>query len=71
MWCMPNIAVVILGLIVIAILVGLGRWALTKFPVDAFILNIVYVLIVVCIVLWLLNSFCLFDNLSSGHPRRG
>jgi hypothetical protein len=67
MWCLPNLLVLILGLIVIAILVGVGRWALAKFHVEPFIVNIAYVIVVIAVALGVLNAFCLFDNLSAGH----
>lgn len=72
MFCVPNLVVLVLALIVLAVLVGLGRWVLGRFPdkVDPFLLNIAYVVLVVGVVLWMLNAFCLFDNLTAIHRRR-
>lgn len=69
MWCVPNILVLILGLILLAVLVGLARWALGKFPdkIDPFILTVAHVVMVVAVVLWVLDQFCLFANLQGGH----
>ena len=66
MWCMPNLVVLLLGLFVLAVLVGLARYVLNQFPdkVDPFILKIAEVVLVVVLVLWLLNQFCLFENLT-------
>ena len=69
MICLPNLVVLILGLIVLAILIGLGRWVLRQFPdaVDPLLLKIAYVIVVVAVVLWLLSQFCLFANLTVLH----
>jgi uncharacterized membrane protein YwzB len=47
----------LLAIVVVLFVIGLLMWALNQFPIDAMIKKIIYVVVVVFVVIWLLQSF--------------
>ena len=56
----------IITIIIVIVLVGFLLWALGRFiPMDATIKNILYFVVVLCLVLWLLSVFGVLGSLGS------
>ncbi len=52
----------IIHILVVLFVVGLLLWGVRQFPIDARIMNMIYVVVVICLVLWLLQSFGLLNT---------
>lgn len=69
MFCVPNLLAVVLPLLVVGVL----WWAFDAYvPCKEPIKRLITIVIVVIVVIWVLNAFCLLGNLSAigGGPVR-
>jgi ABC-type siderophore export system fused ATPase/permease subunit len=50
-----------IGLIVFLVIIGVLLWLVSQIPMDPAILNIIRVVVIVCVVLYLVQAFGVFD----------
>jgi hypothetical protein len=67
-----DLAYLIVHLVVPLVLVGLALWVINMIPMDATIKRIIYVVIVICVALWLLLGVLvpLLETADVGYHRR-
>lgn len=53
----------LLGLVLVLILVGAGLYVVNLLPIDATIKKIIYVVVIVAVGLWILESLGLFETM--------
>lgn len=46
----------LIQIVIVLVIVGVLLWALTQFPIDPAISNIIRVVVIVCVAIWLLYA---------------